>query len=116
MTVQAPAPKLDLSLPNVISQLDKYSVEELWLLQEQLTQRLRQKTTSSPNKPLERPDVTASESSIFMPKLTPQEIEAHLREVFGDEYDEIMATDISNLPKGSISLSEMVNQDREDRV
>jgi hypothetical protein len=54
-------------------------------------------------------------------RLTLEEVEAtfeaEMKEIFGtEEWEAIKATDISKLPTGSKSLSEIVNEDREDRV
>src|SRR5438105_705147 len=108
---------MSAELELLVSKVKKLSIEELLTIQETIITELRHKTM------LENPVISTNlpgNTSIFLPKLSPQEIEAELAEIFTpEELAEINAVDLSKLPllpAGVKTLSEIVNEDREDRV
>jgi phosphatidylserine decarboxylase len=105
----------DLDL--LLSKVKDLSVEELRTLQATITQELSYKTgpvsngraaaSPQPNRYLQIPGAI---------RRTREEIEALLATIFSaEELAAIGKTDFSKLPIGAKSLSEMINEDREDR-
>jgi hypothetical protein len=90
------------------------SVDELLLLQERITSYLRQKVV--PPKPTTAEEREAAWAKVFMPKPTPEQIEAEIAYIFPPEIRaEFGKTDWKNKVIEPKSASEMVNEDREDR-
>jgi hypothetical protein len=103
---------LDLITTKVVS----LSVDELLTLQAQITDQLRHRI--NPNKPLTTPaEREAIWAKVSLPKPTPEQLEADLAAMFPPELRaEFGKVDLRNKVIGPKSASEMVNEDREDRI
>jgi hypothetical protein len=99
------------TLIDVLRQMEELSLADLLTLQRELNGQIRIRSNS--------PVVPGKARVIKIPgayQPTLAEIEASLAENFTPEELAAMdAVDLNNLPVGSKSLSEMVNEDREDR-
>lgn len=92
------------------------SVEQLLSLQEEIINELRAKTQKN-NGTNKRKEAQSTQRVSGFYRPSTEEIEAELAEIFTpEELAEVEATDLSNLPQGPKSLSQIVNEDREDRV
>lgn len=102
---------MTVALLDVIKQLKEFSLDDLLTLQKELNGQIQVKSSA--------PTITGNKRLIkipgaYQPSLA--EIEASLAESFTPEQLAAMdAVDLANLPVGTKSLSEMVNEDREDR-
>ncbi len=106
-------------LDHVLNEIKELSLEELLTLQRQIIDEVQTKalpaapeTVSTPAKPSQR--------SLVIPQAyrrNPVDVEASLLAVFGPEQLAAMKeVDLTNLPPGSKTVTEMINEDREDRV
>ena len=101
-------------LANILRQVKNLSFDELLTLQEQISRQLRTKEPkhSTPkNSNLHRKIIIPG---AYQPSI--EEIDAGFAATFTpEELAEMDEVDLENLPLGVKSLSEMVNEDREDR-
>ncbi len=129
---------MSTTLQLIMAKAEELSPDELFLLQEYITKQLRQKTLGSVQSPpdayvrvpgayrltpeeakankdgLSYPD--ASNESIYLPTPTAAQLEAELAEIFtSEELLEMEKVNLDDLPPLPKSLSEMINEDREDR-
>ncbi len=101
----------------LVEKIQHLSVRELLTLQEQIIAALRFKTNSSESEMSLNAVINPARRVEGFYRPTVEEVEAELAEIFtAEELAEIANTDLSNLPQGTKSLSQMVNEDREDRV
>lgn len=107
---------MSTELAEALKHIENLSFDELLTLQEQVTRYLRAKSrasvtqTQANNQPNRRVIIPGA----YQP--TPEEIEASLAATFTpEEIAKIGTTDFKKLSLGPKSLSEMVNEDREDR-
>jgi hypothetical protein len=106
---------MSANLETILAEFEELSTAELLTLQERITQKLRQRIET--NDQVISPD----KNNIFAPQPTPEEIEAELIEIFGEqEYSQIKAAIadgiLDRLPTLPKPLSHYVIEDREDRV
>jgi hypothetical protein len=110
------SPKLEI----LLNSLEELSAEELLILLEDLSKQLRQKAVGNVNKPKQAVSATDREAILakyFLPRPTPEEIEALLAQMFTpEERARFGTTDFSKLPVGHKSASQMIIEDREDRL
>lgn len=101
------------------AKVKELSADELLTIQEIVTAELRRKIATNGNsKKADTPEEReAILSRYFMPQPTKEELEAYLKQMFPPEILALMGhTDFSKLPAGTKSLSEMIIEDREDRL
>ncbi|NWJ98601.1 MAG: hypothetical protein HXX20_22855 [Chloroflexi bacterium] len=108
---------MSIILERVLSEIKELSFEELLTLQKQIIDEVRTKaapieaTLSTPTKPSLRP-LNIPEAY----RRKPEEVEALLVAVFGSEQLAVLEkVDLSNLPPGSKTVTEMISEDREER-
>jgi hypothetical protein len=102
-------------LANVLKQVKNLSFDELLTLQEQIARQLRTKEpkhSTSKNGNSRRKVIIPG---AYQPSI--EEIETGFAATFTpEELAEMDKVDLENLPLGAKSLSEMVNEEREDRL
>ncbi len=113
-------------LEDLVAKVKQLSPTELLTIQETVTAELRRKITTNGNGNSEakRPDTPEEREAIlrryFRPQPTKEEIEAQLAQMFTpEELSRIRAIDLTKLPPlppGAKTLSQMIIEDREDRL
>ncbi len=103
----------------ILEKVKNLSVSELLTVQESITQELRQKTNSDGTTTATTYQSTTISRRVNIPgsyRPTKEQIEARLAAIFSPEQLEQMRhADLSNLPPGSKTVTEMISEDREDR-
>ncbi len=100
-------------LEHVLNEIKELSFDELLMLQRQIIDEVQTKAvpTTPPGKPGQR---TLNIPQAY--RRNPDEVEASLLAVFGPAQMAAMReVDLSNLPPGSKTITEMISEDREDR-
>jgi hypothetical protein len=103
-------------LDRVLNEIKELSFEELLMLQRQIIDEVQTKAvpeaSTPPGKPGQRP--------LNIPQAyrrNPAEVEASLLAVFGPAQLAAMKdVDLTHLPPGSKTVTEMISEDREDRA
>lgn len=107
----------DLDL--VLNKVKELKGDDLLTVLEEIVEQLRHEKQNNTNKrPTKYRNGTRSPASSTGYRPTSEEIEADLAEIFTpEELAEMEKVDLSKLPQwqGQKSLSEMINEDREDR-
>ncbi len=106
---------MSVDLDLVLSKVKSFSVEDLLTIQETVGRELRQKITHALSTEeivmIGQPDNSAKASALY--RRTPEEIEAHLAAIFTpEELAEIDRVDLSNLPSGFKSVTQIISEDR----
>jgi hypothetical protein len=108
---------MSATLELISEKLPELSVKELLQLQEKLTAQLKNQLEPAQTEPQGEQLLLHLIPGAYRP--TPEEIEAELRALFGDEYDEIeeraKTFDPSTLPPLPRRIVEYIDEDREDR-
>ena len=110
---------MSANLEEVVSKVKELSSDELLTVQETVTAELRRKLPPkiTPNQPHTTQEREALLNHYFMPRPTLEELKAGLDRIFPAHLRAQMGqTDFSKLPTGPKSLSEMIVEDREDRL
>ncbi|MEI6045057.1 MAG: hypothetical protein WCS37_11955 [Chloroflexota bacterium] len=106
---------MSLDLETVLAKVENLDFEELLTLQEQIIHQLRTKAPT----PMVHSVEHSSSRWVEIPgayRFSATEIEAELAESFTpEELAEIATTDLSNLPPGLKTVTEILSEDREDR-
>lgn len=98
-------------LEKILDEFEELSVDELLLVLDKLSNQLSLKLTSTHSANLITPKLKASD--VFLPQETAGEIESSFNQFFtAQELAEMDKVDLSNLPTGPKSLSEMIIEDR----
>ena len=111
-------------LEDLVAKVKQLSPKELLTIQETVTAELRRKITTDDDNKAKRSDTPEEREAIlrpyFRPKPTEEEIEAQLARMFSsEELSRIRAVDLTKLPPlppGAKTLSQMIIEDREDRL
>jgi hypothetical protein len=105
-------------LDRVLNEIKELSFEELLTLQRQIIDEVQTKAVPTAPEAATTPD-KASQPPLIIPQAyrrNPEDVEASLLAVFGPEQLAAMKdVDLSNLPPGSRTVTEMISEDREDR-
>jgi hypothetical protein len=107
-------------LDPILERIDELSIEELWTLQERVINWLRTKTNG--NGQVKKSEPTLAADHIKIPgayRLTKQQAEAGLTYIFSpEELAQMETVDLEELKNRllSKSLTEIISEDREDRV
>ncbi len=105
------------ALSNVLNQLEQLSFDELLMVQEQVNRQIRTKPAVSTSQTTAPASRRVQIPGAYTPTI--EQIEASIAKLHSsltpEELAELDKTDFTKLPVGPKSLSEMVNEDREDR-
>lgn len=115
---------MSTDLEAFVAKVKDFSVSDLLTVQESVIAELPRKTAAvteptqpRPNTPEEREAIL---SRYFMPKKTQEEVDSWLAEMFSPEIvEEAKKLDLSTippLPPGAKSTSQLIIEDREDRL
>lgn len=107
-------------LDHVLNEIKELSLEELLTLQRQLIDEVQTKAIPVTSEPAALPSNPSQPiRTLMVPhsyRRNPEEVEAALLAVFGPEQLAAMKdVDLTKLPPGSKTVTEMISEDREDR-
>lgn len=105
----------DLDL--ISAKVESLALDELLLLQERIIAQVRQRTIIGDYKEQRQKEIEAAFAKITHPNPTPEQIEAYRARVFPTEIRAQMGyTDFSKIKIGPKTITQMIDEDREDRV
>ena len=107
------------TLEMLLEKVEDLSGQELLSLQERITSQLKIKVSPNGNGQVKK-QASLSSDYVEIPgayRLTPEQVKEIQQKIFTpEELANMGTTDFSNLPQGPKSLSQIVIEDREDRV